>query len=281
MTGDTLPFSQPPHWLMLAPISAGAKTLYTLLVMHVNREDPANRTCWPEQQTLAEMMGFTRHQSVAPYIDELERLGAMTVDRVRNPKQPLRKRNYYHMVMANDPAPAGIVDLALTDWYRRNAEEFPAHPGSAVERTSAVAGEPDVAESEGTESPEVRSTAPGEVRPSAPSDVRSTAQELEELELDQGDEEKLSPANREVFDAASAVGDQILIEKTIKPAIRTKAGRHPAELKPHPRRTTTDCKHPGCKAGAIYGPETAEHPHGTVIRCPACWTYEPETEQAA
>lgn len=185
---EKLPFVQVPQWLLLARISPGAKLIYCLLVMHVNRENAENRKAWPTRETLAEMAGFSRPQSIDKYLAELEAIGAIRVERGRHPSQPLRKRNYYFVVLVDDAAPmgTGIADLSLVDFYARTAHEDPGHDGSALERTS-VTPDPE------TPSPvvtEVRYSAPGEVRSSAPRDVRSTAQELDELDLHEVDEEQ-------------------------------------------------------------------------------------------
>lgn len=216
---EKLPFVQVPQWLLLAPISPGAKLIHCLLVMHVNREDAANRKAWPTRETLAEMAGFSRPQSIDKYLAELEAVGAVRVERGRHPSQPLRKRNYYFVVLVDDAAPmgTGIADLSLVDFYARTAHEDPGHDGSALERTS-VTPDPE------TPSPvvtEVRYSAPGEVRSSAPRDVRSTAQELDELDLHEVDEEQedLRLARSEPDSLPGAAGDPFLLSSVIGPPV--------------------------------------------------------------
>ncbi|MGW7596293.1 hypothetical protein, partial [Streptomyces rubiginosohelvolus] len=73
--GRKAPFSMVPDWVSLYPaskshpqyagkvVSATAKAVYNVLAMHVNvsRGDSA---CWPSRKTIAQMLGFSREQSV-------------------------------------------------------------------------------------------------------------------------------------------------------------------------------------------------------------------------
>jgi hypothetical protein len=137
-----LPWAQVPHWVMLAPISLGAKMLYVLLLMHVDRRDPNNRRAWPSRASLARMANFSRPQTVDQYIAELELIGAVRVERGgRHELQPLRRQNYYHVVLPCDPAPTGIEFLDLKGFYEKRREEAANAAGRTLWRTSGDAPE--------------------------------------------------------------------------------------------------------------------------------------------
>lgn len=181
---EALPWAQVPHWVMLAPISREAKLLFVLLLMHVDRTDEANRLAWPTRARLASMMGYSKPQSIDPYVDELEKLGAIAVVRGRHPSQPLRKRNYYTVALATDGAPMR-PGLMLSVWENRDGLDEPVSAGESggpLQRTSAVATvEPD---------PEVRPSGRPEVRPSGPREVPPSGQEVEVVEVEVPEEEE-------------------------------------------------------------------------------------------
>jgi hypothetical protein len=81
-TGRAAPkFTMAYDWVALIPgLSHQAKALYWHLAMHVNIES-GSRSVWPSRQTLAELMGFSRPQSVDKYLDELHAVGAITIVR--------------------------------------------------------------------------------------------------------------------------------------------------------------------------------------------------------
>jgi hypothetical protein len=95
-------FAKIPHWVLLADVPPRAVVLYGVLVEHVNR-DPENPMCgraWPSQDTLADLLGISRRQTVQALVSELERIGACQADVVRA-KNGSRKT--YYRVFAEPP----------------------------------------------------------------------------------------------------------------------------------------------------------------------------------
>lgn len=95
--GRKAPYSMIPDWVTLYPgskshpqyagkiLSATAKAVYNVLAMHVNvaRGDSA---CWPSRKTIAQILGFSREQTVDQYLDQLDE--ADTIDR-----EPITRAN--------------------------------------------------------------------------------------------------------------------------------------------------------------------------------------------
>lgn len=94
--GRKAPFSMVPDWVTLYPgskahhqyagkvLSATAKAVYNVLAMHVNvsRGDSA---CWPSRKTIAQILGFSREQSVDQYLDQLDEADAIDREPITRP----------------------------------------------------------------------------------------------------------------------------------------------------------------------------------------------------
>lgn len=74
-------FVPTPQWIVVAGLSAPAQALYTSLLAHAN-EEAGDGIVWPGMDTLAEMLGYNRRQSVRRYLAELVALNAVEMERV-------------------------------------------------------------------------------------------------------------------------------------------------------------------------------------------------------
>ncbi|WP_130291646.1 hypothetical protein [Pseudonocardia sediminis] len=106
-----------PEWILLGGLTPQAVTLYSLLLAHVNRKE-GDGLAWPGLRTLAGMMGFRRHQSVHRYVQELEEVGAISVQRTKD--GPTGNRNVYRINETPEENYTGVRSLG--DFYalRRN-----------------------------------------------------------------------------------------------------------------------------------------------------------------
>jgi hypothetical protein len=117
------PFTNAHDWVGLADIvQPPAHSLYVKLKMHVNqeREREGDTEVWPTRYTLAEMMDYGKVDTLDRYIDQLEQVGAIDVDRRGMPA-----RCYYTL---NDlPADAYCAE---SRWPIAADERCKQHPGS-------------------------------------------------------------------------------------------------------------------------------------------------------
>lgn len=99
-------------WVSLSGVSPHALALYVLLRMHVNRGrgDDMVKT---GTLTLAVLMGLSRGDKITPYLDELEKLGAIDVER-----GGLHRKNKY---VVHQLPPAGYTGATtIKTWYERH-----------------------------------------------------------------------------------------------------------------------------------------------------------------
>ncbi|MGA5411545.1 hypothetical protein ACPCSC_30360 [Streptomyces lavendulocolor] len=96
VVGRKAPYSMIPDWVTLYPaskshplyqgrsLSPTAKAVYNVLAMHVNvaRGDSA---CWPSRKTIAQILGFSREQSVDQYLDQLDEADAIDREPITRP----------------------------------------------------------------------------------------------------------------------------------------------------------------------------------------------------
>ncbi len=74
------PWTQVHDWVGLAPgVEPAAHSLYVKLKMFLN-VDRGDSVCWPGKDTLAELMGFARADSLDRYLDQLRAVGAIDVE---------------------------------------------------------------------------------------------------------------------------------------------------------------------------------------------------------
>lgn len=74
-------FAPVPEWILCAGLSPQAVALYAVLLAHVNRKREDGRS-FPGMAALAEMLGYRKRQSVAPYLRELETVEAIEINDV-------------------------------------------------------------------------------------------------------------------------------------------------------------------------------------------------------
>lgn len=148
--GRTAPFTQVAEWVMVAPINGQAKALYTVLQGHVNTARNDGRA-WPGMDNIAELLGYSRRQSVLPYLKELVALGAVEVVVEKTPKG---RRNTYLVHATPPPGYQGLLTYA--DFYaakqrdgalQRTMGSAPERTtGGALDRTRTIRTEPDEVE---------------------------------------------------------------------------------------------------------------------------------------
>lgn len=121
-----------PEWVAVAKLSPQALALYVILLGHVNRERGDN-LAWPSLDTLAELTGYSRRQSVTPYLDEL---AAMQLIEVRARKTEQGRRNYYTVTKEPPEWWAGPSSIAEFHKARRTSGQTgmcaPPHDGSSA-----------------------------------------------------------------------------------------------------------------------------------------------------
>lgn len=145
--GRTAPFTMVAEWVMVAPINGQAKALYTVLQGHVNTARNDGRA-WPGMDNIAELLGYSRRQSVLPYLKELVALGAVEVVVEKTPKG---RRNTYLVHATPPPGYQGLLTYA--DFYaakqrdgalERTMGSAPQRTtGGALDRTRTIRTEPD------------------------------------------------------------------------------------------------------------------------------------------
>ncbi|MFI5859251.1 hypothetical protein [Streptomyces parvulus] len=111
--GRKAPFSMIPDWVTLYPgsksspmyagkiLSPTAKAVYNVLAMHVNvsRGDSA---CWPSRKTIAQILGFSREQSVDQYLDQLDEVDAIDREPITRPNGAKGVRYIVHQTPPSD-----------------------------------------------------------------------------------------------------------------------------------------------------------------------------------
>lgn len=127
---------QAPHWvLLMKDLPHAAFRLYCILLAHANHERGDGKA-WPTEQTLAEMMGYSRRQSITPLVKVLVELGLLDVEEVRYGSNRSRRRNVY--TVHEEPA-AGWEGIAnLQEFYA--ARKAAASAAADVDQTPAPEG---------------------------------------------------------------------------------------------------------------------------------------------
>lgn len=125
-----------PQWALLMPdLSDAALRVYALLLAHVNAADGGGEA-WPQQQSLAAMLGRHRN-SIGRAIRELSEVGLIDVTVERYGANNSRRRNIY---IVHELPPDGYDGPAST------AEWYAAHPRPEPEpinrRGRKTAGQP-------------------------------------------------------------------------------------------------------------------------------------------
>lgn len=99
-------------WVMYSGASPEAIALYAILRSHVNRQRDDDAV-WTSTLTLSVLLKLSRGDKVKPYLDELENLGAISINR-----GGLHRKNEY--VVHALPPDAYTGPTSGPDWYERN-----------------------------------------------------------------------------------------------------------------------------------------------------------------
>ncbi|MEW1677850.1 hypothetical protein AB0O47_32130 [Streptomyces noursei] len=128
-----VPFTQVPNWVLIADgIKPQAQALYAHLAMHVNSQR-GDKKVWPTQRVLAARLKLNRVQSLTPYLEQLEELGAIDMQISRYAGK-MRQRYKYTVHFLPPEGYAGPVTQAeWYDAYWAREEEEKARKESATE----------------------------------------------------------------------------------------------------------------------------------------------------
>lgn len=114
-------FTQVPNWVMLSGIKPQAQALYVQLLMHLNLTR-GDMEVWPTQESLAGRLGLNRVQSLNPYFEQLEELGAIE-RKIRRYAGRMRQRTKYTIHLL---PPDGYEGPMLLEEWRDAFEESKA-----------------------------------------------------------------------------------------------------------------------------------------------------------
>ena len=132
------PFATAPHlWIICAWLSPQAQALYTILRAHA--VEGGGSVAFPGQQALADLLGFSRRQSVIRYLRELESAGAITITRRVIGRA---RRNVYEIHETPPPDYTGPRTLAQFYERRRAAQESSPETTPVREQTTTTNREP-------------------------------------------------------------------------------------------------------------------------------------------
>lgn len=160
VAGRKAPYSTVPDWVTLYPgkaLSPTAKAVYAVLAMHVNvsKQDDA---CWPSRKEIANILGFSREQSVDKYLEELDFVDAIDREPMTRPNGARGLRYIVHQT----PPPGFKGEQTIAEYYMRRRKERAAEgtpkPGRP-RKTAAPATAPAAPEAPATEAPEEKPAA--------------------------------------------------------------------------------------------------------------------------
>jgi hypothetical protein len=146
VAGRKAPYTTVPDWVTLHPdLDPQAKALYNTIAAHVN-VGRGDDEAWPTRLMLAEMLGFSREQSVDRYIRQLEEAGAIDTD--RDYRRPNGAKGILYIV--HQTPPDGYEGpQTLTAWYKRRRAALaaapspkPGRPRKAAAAAAAPAAKP-------------------------------------------------------------------------------------------------------------------------------------------
>lgn len=145
-------FAPVPEWVLCAGLSPQAVALYAVLLAHVNRRREDGRS-FPGMAALAEMLGYRKRQSIAPYLRELEASGAIEIHDV---SCFTGRRHEY--VVHEVPAPGYTGFMSVNAFHdERRRRRSSVGPMSAVADVARSAGT-DAAMSAGTDMNQTKTT---------------------------------------------------------------------------------------------------------------------------
>ncbi|MFD9033316.1 hypothetical protein ACFVZW_19505 [Streptomyces sp. NPDC059567] len=123
LVGEDWPtYSTPiPVWVLLAGLSPKAFKMYCFLAEHINANirDPRKRIACPKQKAIAVILDLADDRKVARYRRELEKLGAVRVEKYRYAGG--MRQGYKYFVRYNPPV-GYTGPMALKQFYAANPE---------------------------------------------------------------------------------------------------------------------------------------------------------------
>ncbi|MEU1221263.1 hypothetical protein [Streptomyces microflavus] len=136
--GRRAPYSATPDWVVIHPdVEAQGKALYCVLNAHVNISK-GDGLCWPSRLTMAEMLGYSRPQSMDKYLKQLEAIGAIDIEDWPRPNGAKGKRYTVHQTPPDDFD--GIT--TVSQWHKRRRAALDAagapKPGRPRKETPAT-----------------------------------------------------------------------------------------------------------------------------------------------
>lgn len=156
-------FTMTPQWVLLMPdLPHAAFRLYCVLLAHANAERGDGRV-WPQQRTLAELMGYSRRASIDPLLKALQKFSLIDVEEIRYGQNNSRCRNVYTVHEEPPPEWDGLASV----------QEFYAEKRASAEAESKAAADsaPDKASGQREQAPAAASaprTGEGKPRAAAP-----------------------------------------------------------------------------------------------------------------
>lgn len=192
VSGRRAPFTMVPEWVTVhRDLQPQAKALYDALAAHVNigRNDSK---AWPTRLALADMLGWSREQSVDPYIKQLVKAGAITVEEYRRSDGSIGKIYYVHQTEPEwHEGPR-----TLAEFYVLHREKVKAAKAAKAAKKKAAPARAPKAKPEPAPKPQDAPTAPEPAEPpaapentAAPAKPKAKAKKKEktpeEVQLDQ------------------------------------------------------------------------------------------------
>lgn len=140
--GRKAPFARVADWVTVHPdVEAQGKALYLVLAAHVNMER-GDGLVWPSRLAMAEMLGWSRPQTVDKYIKQLEAIGAIDTDDFIRPNGAKGKLYTVHETPPDNYD--GIT--SVSEWHNRRRKALAAadmpKPGRPRKETPTAEAEP-------------------------------------------------------------------------------------------------------------------------------------------
>lgn len=164
VVGRKAPLTMIPDWVTLYPgskkspmyrgkiLSPQAKAVYNVLAMHVNVER-GDSACWPSRETIADICGFSREQSVDPYLDQLDEADAIDREPITRPNGAMGVRYIVHQM----PPPGYEGEQNVGEYHNRRRQEKAqkqTRPPGRPRKTAAPAAEPAPADTPAADAPQ-------------------------------------------------------------------------------------------------------------------------------
>ncbi|WP_431959418.1 hypothetical protein [Actinacidiphila sp. bgisy160] len=116
--GRRAPFTMVGDWVLLSGVKPAAHTLYWALSAHVSMTR-GDADVWPTQEVLAQICGFSRTQSLTPYLDQLVEIGAIESELIRYAGN---SRQRYRYTVHENPPEGYTGPVSFKDFYAARGE---------------------------------------------------------------------------------------------------------------------------------------------------------------